>query len=472
MGSVKHALTRAAVKTGLGLAVDHARKNPETGIMDVISLLEKYMPATKEDAKYTKSGKNAFTSFRKFFEVPGSKWMKYAQSILGDIDKNVLVTLGTNLAYEAGYKGLGRARELRDKYHTNFPWVLLMDPTSACNMHCTGCWAAEYGHAMNLSYDDLASIIKQGKELGIYFYLFTGGEPLVRKADIIKLCKQFPECEFMAFTNGTLVDEQFCKDMLAVANLTLAISVEGFAEQNDSRRGAGCFDHVMHAMDLLKKYKLLFGVSICYTSVNYKTVVSDEFLQMLQDKGVKYMWFFHYMPTGNDASTALLLTPEQREYMYHRIREIRSPQNPTLMFPMDFQNDGEYVGGCIAAGKNYCHINANGDVEPCVFIHYSTVNIHNSTLFDALRQPLFNDYHDHQAFNKNMLRPCPMLENPGFLRKMVKETGAKSTDLASPEDVDHLCDKCVEYAKNWAPVADRLWRESGHTLPGDEKKAE
>ena len=127
---------------------------------------------------------------------------------------------------------------------------------------------------------------------------------------------------------------------------------------------------------------------------------------------------------------------------------------------MDFQNDGEFVGGCIAGGRNYLHINAAGDVEPCVFIHYSNANIHDTSLLDALKSPIFMAYHDEQPFNENMLRPCPMLENPEKLRAMVKQTGAKSTDLQSPEAVDHLCDKCGPYADNWRETAQTLWEES------------
>ena len=63
--------------------------------------------------------------------------------------------------------------------------------------------------------------------MGIYFYIFSGGEPLVRKKDIIKLCEAHPDYYFFAFTNGTLVDEELCKDMLRVANFTLAFSIEG-----------------------------------------------------------------------------------------------------------------------------------------------------------------------------------------------------------------------------------------------------
>ena len=79
---------------------------------------------------------------------------------------------------------------------------------------------------------------------------------------------------------------------------------------------------------------------------------------------------------------------------------------------------------------------------------------------ECLQSPIFMAYHDGQPFNKNMLRPCPMLENPQLLREMVHKTGAHSTDLQSPESVDHLCDKCVTYAENWKPEAERLWEDS------------
>ncbi len=110
------------------------------------------------------------------------------------------------------------------------------------------------------------------------------------------------------------------------------------------------------------------------------------------------------MPVGNDAALDLLPTKEQREYMYHRIREIRGLTGGKQLFAFDFQNDGEFVGGCIAGGRNYFHINANGDAEPCVFIHYSSANIKEVSVLDALRQPLFMAYHNNQPFNNNHLR--------------------------------------------------------------------
>ena len=289
--------------------------------------------------------------------------------------------------------------------------------------------------------------------------MFTGGEPLVSKKDLIRLCEKHNDCAFLAFTNGTLVDEAFCADMKRVGNLYLAISLEGFSEVNDLRRGEGVFGKVMHAMDLLKENGLIFGTSICYTSKNYRSVTSDEFVDLMIEKGCRYALYFHYMPVGNDASVELLPNPQERLYIKDRVREIRNMSTGKGIFTMDFQNDGEFVGGCIAGGRNYFHINANGDAEPCVFIHYSNCNIKDTSLLDALKSPIFQAYHDNQPFNENMLRPCPMLENPEILRKLVAETGAKSTDLQSPESAEHLCGKCDKYAACWKERADQLWDE-------------
>jgi len=288
-------------------------------------------------------------------------------------------------------------------------------------------------------------------------YIFSGGEPLVRKADVIRLCEAHPECMFLAFTNGTLIDEAFADEMLRVKNFVPAISIEGFEEATDFRRGKGTYQKVIAAMKILKEKKLPFGASCCYTSKNIDSLSSEEYMDMLVDAGAKFAWFFHYLPVGNDAAPELLPSPEQREVMYHKIREYRSTKP---IFTIDFQNDGEFVGGCIAGGRSYLHINANGDIEPCAFIHYADSNIREHTLLEAYKRPLFMAYKEGQPFNNNLLRPCPMLENPECLRDMVKRSGAHSTDMQSPENVDDLYGKCKPYADNWTPKADELWTAS------------
>lgn len=448
-----HKAQRKMFEAILDSVIKHSNSDRTKAIKQLVDLVKKTM--------YDIWGSTTYEMFG-FSSKSDSKWMKYIDNLLNDVHPNIIKAKALNTAYEAGYRGFRIAQDMKKKHDINIPWIILVDPTSACNLKCTGCWSAEYGHLIQLSYEELDRIITEGEELGIYAWLMTGGEPLIRKADILKLAEAHPYSSFHIFTNGTLIDDAFCEEVVRLGNIAPSISLEGFEEVNDLRRGKGVFQKVMHAMDTMKKHKLLFGTSICYTSSNYKTVTSDEFLDMIISKGVKYTWYFHYMPVGNDASTDLLLTPEQREYMYHRVREIRAGEGGKPIIAVDFQNDGEYVSGCVAGGKYYCHINPNGDVEPCVFIHYSSANIHDMSLLDCLKQPLFKAYKANQPFNPNHLKPCPMLENPEKLIQMVHETGAKSTDLQSPETVENLCGKCEHYAADWNDTADKLWNAGHH----------
>ena len=458
-------LTHAAARTAAGIGIDHTLKkvnrgDRETELLKLIDLMEKYTAGSTLQIKGD--------TYRELIRDENSALSRYINKALDEVDHNVLKTTVLNFGFEAMLHGTLTIRKMREVHQCNIPWLILMDPTSACNLHCTGCWAAEYGNKLNLTYDEMASVVRQGRELGVYFYMFTGGEPLVRKKDIIRLCDEFNDCQFLAFTNGTLVDEAFCDEMKKVGNLMLAISLEGDPEVNDLRRGAGVYGKVMHAMDLLKQNGLIFGTSICYTSKNCMSVTSHEFVKLMVDKGCRYAMYFHYMPVGNEASIELMPTPEQRMYLKDRIRQIRKMRDGEGLFTMDFQNDGEFTGGCIAGGRNYFHINANGDAEPCVFIHYSNANIRTHSLLEILKSPLFMAYRDRQPFNENHLRPCPMLENPEILQQMVKETGAKSTDLQSPESAEHLCNKCIQYAENWKPCAEKLWAAEKHPVPNYE----
>ena len=434
---------------GLKRVLSYLDGNPQENVPKAVSWLRKL----DKDGIY----KNAYDMFDKIMKDPSNNWNKLIADIYASIDGGVRRTMFENFIINSAVLGTQRKNKLEPKYDCNIPWAILMDPTSACNLHCKGCWAADYGNKLNLSFDELDSIVRQGKELGTYMYIFSGGEPLVRKDDIIRLCEKNSDCEFLAFTNATLIDDKFADDMLRVKNFIPAISIEGYEEDTDFRRGAGTYRKVLNAMKILRGRKLPFGASLCYTSKNTEQIGSEEYFDFLIAQGCKFAWLFTYMPVGVDAVPELMASAEQRKYMYEQIRKFRSTKP---IFTMDFWNDGEYVNGCIAGGRNYLHINANGDIEPCAFIHYADSNIREKTLLEAFQSPLFMQYRRNQPFNHNMLRPCPLLDNPGRLSQIVKKSGAHSTDLTHPEDVDSLTAKCVDKAKDWARVSKDIWENS------------
>lgn len=441
MKFVKEIAMPIAIKS----AIKYARKDFNANAPKILSLLE--------SADVKKVNRSTYAGLHKVIDNPDNNWMIFAKKLICDTNINVvekLVTPALNIAINSYAKRM----KAIEKYDCNVPWAILMDPTAACNLKCKGCWAAEYGKQSQLDYETLARIISEAKELGTYMFFYTGGEPLMRKKDLIRLCDKNPDCVFMSFTNGTLLDDEFADELQRVGNFIPAFSIEGREEENDFRRGDGVYKKVCEAMARLRQRGVLFGASLCYTSKNTQLLASDEYMDWLIEQGVMFAWFFTYMPIGNGAVTELMVSPEQRALMYKKMREWRETKP---IFALDFWNDGEYVQGCIAGGRHYFHINANGDCEPCAFAHYANVNIKDSHIIDALRSPLFMAYRRNQPFSNNMLRPCPMLDNPGAISKMVNETGAYSTEMLAPESANELYDKTIGAAMLWKVKAEELF---------------
>ena len=193
---IKNAATQAAIKS----ALKYLEKNPEENLPKLMAWVD----------KFAGEGPDSFPAQRDAMRAvvnnPDSNMYRLIMNLFHDVDGGVLRTFFTNFILNANLIGWPVQEEYRKKYGCNIPWAILLDPTSACNLHCTGCWAAEYGNRLNLSLEEIDSIIRQGKEMGVYLYIYTGGEPLVRKKDLITLCERHQDCVFLSFTNATLID--------------------------------------------------------------------------------------------------------------------------------------------------------------------------------------------------------------------------------------------------------------------------
>jgi sulfatase maturation enzyme AslB (radical SAM superfamily) len=242
--------------------------DPDKGIPRLINQVEKLDRQKVSEAW--------LTGIKSAMNDKENNWYRLTKSVYTDIDEGVRKTLLENFIVTV-VKGRKRQKSVQQGHNCNAPWAILMDPTSACNLHCKGCWAADYGKEMSMSYETLDDLIIQGKKLGTFAYLYSGGEPLIRKDDIIRLCKKHKDCLFLAFTNGTLIDEAFADELLKVKNFMPAISVEGFEEATDYRRGKGTYKKILKAMDILRNRKLPFGISCCYTSKNSAVIGSEEY---------------------------------------------------------------------------------------------------------------------------------------------------------------------------------------------------
>jgi MoaA/NifB/PqqE/SkfB family radical SAM enzyme len=298
--------------------------------------------------------------------------------------------------------------------------------------------------------------------MGIHLVIMTGGEPFIRK-DLFDLFEKHGDTIFQIYTNGTLIDEKMVERFVALGNVVPAISLEGLREETDNRRGRGQFDRISEVMDWLRKAGIFFAVSTTQTSQNTDVLTSDAFVDFLVEKGCILLWNFHYVPIGRNPDLSLMATPEQRNRMRERLSYFRATK--PLLF-VDFWNDGCLTQGCIAAGRKYFHVNARGDVEPCVFCHFASDNIKEKSLVEALNSPLFQEIRSQQPYSENLFLPCLLMDHPEKGRefalrhaKYFTHEGAESlfTDFAQAIDA---------YAKAYREVAEAAWKEKTESQSG------
>jgi len=260
--------------------------------------------------------------------------------------------------------------------------------------------------------------------MGIHFIVTQGGEMFVY-AEMLDLYRKHKDIYFQVYTNGTLIDKKMAAVLAKLGNVAPMISLEGFQATTDQRRGSGVFKKVMQAMDNLKEVGCFFGASVTQTRHNTEEIISDAFFDLLVEKGCYIVWFFQFLPVGKDPSIELMASPEQRNALREKVAQIRGR---LPIFIGDFWNDGPFVGGCIAAGRRFVHINNKGDVEPCAFAHFSVDNIKEKSLKEALKSEFFKFIRDKQPYgNGNLLAPCMIIDNPEVLRQAVAKTGARPT---------------------------------------------
>jgi len=332
------------------------------------------------------------------------------------------------------------------------PGLIVISPSMKCNLNCYGCYAGYYKKDAELTFDEIDSVLTQAKEMGIYFCVVSGGEPFFYPK-IFDIFQKHNDMVFQVYTNGSLIDEEFCRRIVEVGNAFPAISIEGYREETDKRRGEGHFDRIMKAMDLLREAHVLFGFSATLTRENTDVLSSEEFIDFMITKGCILGWYFTYIPIGREPNIDLMQTPEQRGYQFERLVQLRNSK-PILL--ADFWNDGHVVGGCIAGGRKYFHVNANGDVEPCVFCHFATHNIRHASLKDAINAPLFKAIRNELPSYKNLLRPCIVIDKPQTSRKVIAQYKPYFTHEGAELIYTELADEMNEYAMEFGVIADTL----------------
>lgn len=352
-------------------------------------------------------------------------------------------------------EGTNRRKDFEKRTGYYPPRAMLISPTMRCDLHCYGCYAGNYEWEEELQASEIHRILKEAEEMGIHLVIVLGGEPFLRD-DLFDIYRDHPRMLFHVFTHGGFLDERRVERIASLGNVSPAISLEGYEDETDRRRGKGHFQKVMRGMELLRKAKVLFACSLTQTRENTETLIDPSFIDFLIEQGAILIWYFMCIPVGRNPDFRFMPTPTQRDQLRRQLASFRSTK-PVLF--VDFWNDGRLTHGCMAGGKMYFHINAKGDVEPCVFCHFASDNIRGKTLLEVLDSPFFRKIRSRQPYLPNLLRPCMLIDAPEIGREMVSQPGVYFTHPGAEFFFSHLSSTIDQYSREYALIADPVWEE-------------
>jgi len=316
-----------------------------------------------------------------------------------------------------------KKRESLGKEGENIPGFLISSITSNCNLFCRGCYArANKSCGEGLQKEQLPAerwggIFREASELGIPFILLAGGEPLMRE-DVLERAAEVREIIFPVFTNGTLLKEDYIRLFDKNRNLIPILSLEGGRELTDERRGEGTYDTLMKLMDTLKEKGILFGISVTVTTGNIGVVTDMAFCGQLYDKGCRSLIFVEYVPVTEETGH-LAPGAAERDILDRKLQLIRGAYEDMIV--LAFPGDEKYSGGCLAAGRGFFHINADGAAEPCPFSPFSDTSLKEHTLREALRSPLFRSLEETGMLLGEHDGGCVLFRQEAEVRKLIGE---------------------------------------------------
>lgn len=315
-----------------------------------------------------------------------------------------------------------KTREQYEQQGTHVPPIIIFSITHKCNLNCKGCYEKSIRPPAKKELTDkqLRDVVKQSHELGVSFFVIAGGEPFMRKY-FFEITKDYQDMIFIIFTNGLLLNEETIKKIKRQKNIVPLISLEGCEEETDEARGKGVYLRLENTMKNLKAYGLFFGTSLTLTSKNFNTIMSEKFIQSLIDLGCRFFLFAEYNPI-KPGTEKLMVTEDQRSKIMDIMKKFR--QKWQALF-IAVPGDEEEIGGCLAAGRGFIHISAEGDVEPCPFAPYSDMNLNNVSLKDALNSDFLRKIRESHAQLHKTGGSCALWENREMVQSLLRDTKLK-----------------------------------------------
>jgi len=370
-----------------------------------------------------------FASLRRMIEEdhPG---IQATRRILKNANPAARSAVMNNMILGCLLLGYRKRLDFYNKHGVAPPGTLMISPTMRCNLNCYGCYSGTHDKTNELTFDEVDRIVTQASDAGTNFIIVLGGEPFMVPW-LLDMIERHSSMAFQVYTNGLLVDDEKVERLARLGNAAISISVDGLEDETDRRRGKGTYARATALMRKLSKAGVIVGFSAMLSQRNFDTIYSDQFLDEMIACGAGVGWIRACVEPD------LILSEEQKKEIYHMVKAARL-RKPILL--LDFYNDARLTEGC-SAGRITLHINADGNVEPCVLMPFSKDNIREKSIADILRSDFFEGLRDINRRYCNETQTCLWVFKPKDVLDVINTCGVRPTSEGVLDRLHELAEK-------------------------------
>ncbi len=275
------------------------------------------------------------------------------------------------------------SREGHPRLHT-----LIFSITSRCPLQCDHCYEWDNLSAGELlSYRELETILRRFQAHGVGSIEFSGGEPLSRYDDLLRLLQSArPDSDLWILTSGFGLTPEKALALKRAGLTGAVISLDHWQEKahNDYRRNDQSFYWVTRAVKNSARAGLATALSLCARREFVSRENLDKYLTLANDLGAGLIRILEPRQAGHFKGRDIELDAGQiailRNFYLQTLTD-KAYQNLPLV---------EYTGyhqrrqGCFGAGNRYLYVDSKGDLHACPFCTGAAGSALNASLPDAL----------------------------------------------------------------------------------------
>jgi radical SAM protein with 4Fe4S-binding SPASM domain len=282
---------------------------------------------------------------------------------------------------------------------TGYPYHVVWEVTTRCNLDCIHCYASSVDSTQaELTTNEGKRLLEQIAEVDeLRMIVITGGEPLLRN-DIFELVEYAGKLGFhiVFSTNGTLLTAEMAKDLARLGVANFSISLDGYtAECHESiRRKPGCFQGAIEGIRAAARTGVCLQVN--FTAMKQNLADLPGVIDLAESFKADIIMVFQTVPPRREGD-ALELDAEEQVQLIKTIAEKQKKSHALIMpvcspeywpwlvehkrVPFRRTLVNKAFSGC-GAGRGFSYIRFDGDVWPCNFIPLSAGNVREESFAD------------------------------------------------------------------------------------------